>query len=351
MWIRCRNSAIYPKKGRESVKLQALRAPKNAGIQLLRVIACLMVFAVHLGQRLELSGTLRTVTDFGKNGVFLFFIISGFLAASSLCLREQVSKKEYYIKRAIAILPLYYIIILLVFAVEQTVNHFAPCIPEDVTGLRWLRFVFLLNGAVNSPSLYWSNLAGTWAIPVFTFFYLIAPWILPKIKTAKGAFCIWAIIFLLAKGLGLVYTCYISANLHFFFLGVFVFFCHREKAEQPALVLLLLLAVGSQILSQGGLSYSFLLACLLLVLYGMSLSLPKAIGNVVNVLDQYSFTLYLAHEALFHCAVDRMRDHGVHWTAVAAVAIGGTVAVTWVIGRFIEHPLQEWLRGKLLGKH
>ena len=121
---------------------KTISSSRNVGIQLLRVAACLLVYMVHLGQRLELTGVLRSITDIGKSGVFLFFVISGFLAASSLCLRDRVNKKEYYIKRAIAILPLYYMIILAVFIVEMTVHHFAPFIPEDTTGLGWLRFVF-----------------------------------------------------------------------------------------------------------------------------------------------------------------------------------------------------------------
>ena len=57
---------------------------KNRGIQVLRVLAALGVFAVHFGQRMELSGILRNITDFGRYGVHLFFIISGYLSCLSL---------------------------------------------------------------------------------------------------------------------------------------------------------------------------------------------------------------------------------------------------------------------------
>lgn len=330
---------------------QIISSPRNVSIQLLRVIACLLVYIVHLGQRLELSGILRTVTDFGKSGVFLFFVISGFLAATSLCLRDRINKKEYYIKRAIAILPLYYFIILVVFIVEQTIHHFAPFIPADTTGLGWLRFVFLLNGAVNSSSLYWSNLAGTWTIPVFAFFYLIAPWVLSKLKTAKGAFCVWLGVFVLTKGIGRIYSCYISANLHFFFLGVLVYFCHRESREKLSLPFLVLCAVGGFVVSQVNLAYAFLFAAILTVVVRMKpLTLPTPVTAVVNTLDKYSFTLYLAHEALFHCVVDRLLEQGAHKALIAVVATVGTVAVTWLVGRFVEHPIQKDLRKRLLKK-
>lgn len=331
------------------MKQQTLRAPRNVSIQLLRVIACLLVYTVHLGQRLELSGTVRTITDFGKNGVFLFFIISGFLAAGSLCLRDTVNKKEYYLKRAIAILPLYYFIILVLFIVETTIHRFSPFIPDDPLGLTWWRFVFLLNGVVDYSSFYWSNLAGTWTIPVFAFFYLIAPWVLSKIKTAKGAFCVWVGVFVLTKGIGLFYSCYSLSNLHFFFLGTLVFFCRREGMEQTVLVLFLICAMGAVVLAQTNLLYAFLLAALLTVLIGMeNLSLPKPITGIVNILDRYSFTLYLAHEALFHCVVDRLQANGAHKGIIIATATVGTVLVTWLIGRFVEQPIQKGLRKLLL---
>ena len=46
---------------------------RNTAIQLLRIIACILVFLVHFGQRLELKGEIRQFTNFGEYGVHLFF--------------------------------------------------------------------------------------------------------------------------------------------------------------------------------------------------------------------------------------------------------------------------------------
>ncbi len=54
-------------------------------IQILRCLACLMVFMVHWGQRVKLTGIPRKLTDIGAYGPALFFLISGYLAAKSLC--------------------------------------------------------------------------------------------------------------------------------------------------------------------------------------------------------------------------------------------------------------------------
>ena len=107
---------------------------RNVTIQILRVIACFMVFLVHFGQRTSLDGIVRSFTDFGAYGVHLFFLISGFLACKAFFNKENVDIKKYYIKRAIAILPLYYLIILYYFITENIFNQFTPIIPQDELG-------------------------------------------------------------------------------------------------------------------------------------------------------------------------------------------------------------------------
>ena len=64
--------------GQNNLNLQKI------GLSILRVIACLAVFIVHLGQRVSLHGIIREVTDTGAYGVQMFFVLSGFLACFSL---------------------------------------------------------------------------------------------------------------------------------------------------------------------------------------------------------------------------------------------------------------------------
>lgn len=53
-------------------------------IQVLRCVSCIMVFLVHWGQNVQLNGVLRKITNLGAYGPYLFFLISGFLAARML---------------------------------------------------------------------------------------------------------------------------------------------------------------------------------------------------------------------------------------------------------------------------
>ena len=53
-------------------------------ISLLRVIATLMVVAVHCGQALPLPSLMHQIVLRGKYGVVLFYVLCGFLALMSI---------------------------------------------------------------------------------------------------------------------------------------------------------------------------------------------------------------------------------------------------------------------------
>ena len=96
-----------------------MKQGKICCISFWRTIACIMVFIVHFGQRMQFSGLLHTFSDFGRYGVQLFFIISGFLIAKSYYDYGKDDPLKFYIKKAIAILPLYYLIIAYYFVMQS----------------------------------------------------------------------------------------------------------------------------------------------------------------------------------------------------------------------------------------
>ncbi|MBQ9375118.1 MAG: acyltransferase [Ruminococcus sp.] len=145
----------------------------DRGIQILRIIACLAVFFCHFGQRLKLgrfSANLLNFSQLGRYGVELFFVVSGYLVCFSLL--NGKSAIQFYKKRIIRILPLYYFSILVFFITESFVFR---DVPKDDMHLGWLRYIFCLNGIVPSEGYFWSNIGITWTIPVFLMFYILAP--------------------------------------------------------------------------------------------------------------------------------------------------------------------------------
>lgn len=323
---------------------------RDISIQILRVVACLMVFSVHFGQRVNLTGNLRALFDFGAYGVQLFFIISGYLCCSSFFRKTDVNIKEYYIKRAISILPLYFFTIFYYFITENILNHFFDIIPKDDLGLGWFRYLFLLNGFVNSNTYFWSNLGITWTIPIFAFFYLIAPFIMKRITSISKSVVAWLSVFFITSVIGYFYSCTIISNLHFLFLGTIIYTCVHEKNFKISSIYFLLLALLSLILEKKTLAYVFIFSviCLNLIGYSRKIKLPSKIVNLINFLDKYSYTLYLVHGIIFCSLLDRLIKLNINRLIIAWIALIATPILTFLVGRFIEQPFQNYLRKKLL---
>ena len=108
-------------------------------IESLRGIAALMVVLFHFinfsdGKTfLFESPSLRKISEFGAQGVEMFYIISGFVMITALK-RSNYKIKEYInylIKRCIRILPTYWVTILIICFVSFCLNHFLWGIPYD----------------------------------------------------------------------------------------------------------------------------------------------------------------------------------------------------------------------------
>ncbi|NRB70857.1 MAG: acyltransferase, partial [Xanthomonadales bacterium] len=101
----------------------------------LRFIAALMVIVYHL-ERLKanmgldgLWGKAAFVSLFGKLGVVLFFVLSGFLITYLLLAEEKrfakIDLTSFYLRRVLRIWPLYFFIIFLGFFVLPFLNFFS----------------------------------------------------------------------------------------------------------------------------------------------------------------------------------------------------------------------------------
>ena len=166
---------------------------KACDIQILRICACISVFAVHMGQRLELTGKIRTLCDLGAYGPYLFFILSGLCTFMSFE-RKKVnfsfkSYGEYLLHRALRILPIYYVVVMIEFLLRSLVY-------KEFSIRLWKIYLFryglMLSGILAPKDGFNQNLAATWSISVFCLFYFFAPllWkLIHSLKIAGGGDC------------------------------------------------------------------------------------------------------------------------------------------------------------------
>ncbi|MBQ8902264.1 MAG: acyltransferase [Bacilli bacterium] len=322
------------------------KSKRNVAIQILRIIACLMVFIVHFGQRTQILGNARLMTEFGKNGVQLFFIISGLLAAMGLQKKEKIS--TYYKKRAINILPLYYIVILWYFITELFLNKYLHHIPIDVNGIGWFRYVFLLNGFIGNETYFWSNLGITWTIPIFAFFYLIIPFIIKLMKNYKTSFVVMIIIFFGTSRLNIIYPCTIFENISYFFIGTFVYYCWKDDKLRFSSIFFLIISIIYSIF--GIINYHFIFATILSILLEKEVKLPNIVQKIIDRVDGYTYTFYLVHGIVFCSLLDKLPLLQITLSkfVIGFIAIVLSLTGTVIVHDFIEKPIQKFLSKRIL---
>jgi peptidoglycan/LPS O-acetylase OafA/YrhL len=95
-----------------ALDMAALRGGHNAGLDLLRTVACLMVVAFHLHLVVGIDfGPANVLVGGGDAGVYIFFVLSGYLLYRPF-VRGDVDLVSYGIKRAARILPGYFVALL-----------------------------------------------------------------------------------------------------------------------------------------------------------------------------------------------------------------------------------------------
>lgn len=90
------------------------------GLDLLRAIAILLVFAYHASVFFAHPAELRSWAAFGWTGVDLFFVLSGFLITSQLLevqARGPINLTGYFLKRGFRILPAYWLVLAVYFLI------------------------------------------------------------------------------------------------------------------------------------------------------------------------------------------------------------------------------------------
>ncbi len=175
------------------------------GISELRAIAATSVVFHHVeqykyraGMSSMFEGTLgQFFRDLGKNGVHMFFVLSGFLITYLLLAEklkfDRIDIKKFYMRRVLRIWPLYYVVLILsltlfpalinLFQIEH--QWFFSWVVFDVSELSIavlaLYVFFLPNVAVYYNKLI-TGITQGWSIGVEEQFYAIWPWLIQKVN-------------------------------------------------------------------------------------------------------------------------------------------------------------------------
>lgn len=158
------------------------------------------------------------IEHLGKNGVYLFFVLSGFLITylllAEIAKKGEVSLKKFYIRRILRIWPIYYAVILFAFFALPYIGLNFPLFSEETyyLGLMekldlhfWLTFFFFFFFMPNA--IYGiTPVAGatqSWSVGVEEQFYLIWPFIINQFRQ-KAIYVLIGIVIIVALGRELI---------------------------------------------------------------------------------------------------------------------------------------------------
>lgn len=167
----------------------------------LRAIAAIMVLIAHYLEDLHSSVSF----GYGGNGVQIFFTISGFLITYILLKQKHAQNngilkrsliKNFMIKRALRLFPVYYLFITILFIISKLFGLWL-CNP----GCGWYYFTYTQNFLFYFQNFQSNLLNHTWSLAVEEQFYLLWPLLIVFIPTrSELKFIVFVIIFgLLSK--------------------------------------------------------------------------------------------------------------------------------------------------------
>jgi len=313
---------------------------KYFNVQMFRVVASLGVLAVHMGQRLEVGGLIRKITDFGANGVYVFFIISGFVAfVSSEKYKFNVGcdRWHYYKMRFIRIMPLYYCVILYYFIMHTFVWRDVPL--DGIGGLGWLRYIFFFN-------IFWGNIGATWTMNVFVLFYAVVPIIKMCVNSYLKSILVCC-LFYFGKMYDIPYVTDTSIDsLYFFMLGVVIYYAYKENKEKVTMIILCILLMISYMVNVQDMIFVFCLVFCIIMIWSFRVEIfNEKLKEIMNRIDTYSYDLYLVH-AIFIELIDKLKKYtglnGLYLKMlILFIGIFGSCFGSILVHNLIERPLQK----------
>lgn len=156
------------------MELQKINEPtKLYGLDHLRAVAIIFVLIFHYQLWFPHPDWTNWFLQIGWTGVDLFFVLSGFLISSQLFAQikkgNQISIKEFYIKRFFRIIPIYFFVIVIYFA-------FPFFREKEALPPLWKFVTFTQNFGTDTSKF--GTFSHVWSLCVEEHFYLLFPFIL-----------------------------------------------------------------------------------------------------------------------------------------------------------------------------
>ncbi len=339
-------------KGRTAIK------KRNYGLDYLRIFAMLATVWVHISIYVGIPIDLKHYFGWGAYGVQIFFVLSGYLAIKTY----NGNMIDYYKKRALRILPSYYIGIILMIFIRKLFGG----VTNDIFGLKWIRYFLGLNTILPSNGYgIWNNLYGYWTMSCFIWFYIMVPLIAKIVKNFKkaiifyfvcfGIFIVWKIgmtmAFSLLTEIDRLDDCIGAAPfsmLYYFALGIIAYYAVQERKHNIAIGFFLMVAVLGLIINRNAWVWGALTGMAILIFDCIELKSKNELWNrIISAISNYSLYIYLVHLMSFDISrhvVNSINNISIYiqyilWGVISIFCIGIIVFIMNMTDKIVQRAI------------
>ncbi|WP_166263371.1 acyltransferase family protein [Marinobacter caseinilyticus] len=325
-------------------RLQALDA--------LRGMAALVVVCFHyIPYYDKLYGhgfTPWSVLSFGRYGVHLFFMLSGFVIFMTL---ERTSTAGWFgLARAFRLLPALWAGIVVTFVSVHLLG------PDDraVSFVDALLNVTLLHEYLERPHVdgaYWSLVVeATFYVWMALLFYTLG-----NGRALRAVFWVWVLVSYAAVMMWkaipddyefLVKDLLFTRYAPLFVSGMLIYQWHRYRRLPWPDLLLLALAIGHCLVAYKAPFSVFVLGCYGIFVLAVSGRLNRLANRPLLWLGSISYALYLVHQNIGYGVIHWSYAAGLPGWVGIALAFGVALVLATAIQRWIEQPALRWFRLK-----
>ncbi|MBI1266699.1 MAG: acyltransferase family protein [Cryomorphaceae bacterium] len=312
-------------------------------ITLLRGIAAMMVCVYHIfsysderGSLLPLQDPLRKIAAYGSEGVFMFFVISGFVIPLSLFHSGfKLGDFPRYIARRWVRIELPYLAALLIMLVDRFIMHRNWNIDF---GIDWQIIVHHIFYTIPFSNYPWINVI-FWTLAIELQFYVVVGVLFSLLNSPKKWVPYVAIAIFTLSPLVIEDARFVFHYAPLFAMGMYVL--HAKKIDQNKLVsaaVISAIAVFSLWLhgpKMAGIAY---LSALFILLVDMKKNTGKWLG-------ERSYSLYLIHGAVGLHVIHFLYEYAEVYilrVVLALLGIAASVAVAHYFWYFVEDKARKF---------
>ena len=324
------------------------KSPRIFELDVLRGVACLLVVLGHFILDIIPSGNwLWSIGGLGGKGVWLFFLISGFVIFMTV---EQTHKPlDFCVSRFSRLFPTYWVAVIFSFLVI----HLFHLEKENIGFLSSLLNLTMIQsflGVDNLDKVYWT-------LKVELLFYgwmfiLLVSRNLKAIDSFLMAFLTISLLFILfipqtnnVFSLRILNEIFILDYIHWFALGIIFYKMYKKKElgmSSMIVIALSLFVMGLRSFSTENCLLNLSIVLIFIIVIFCKMSFIKPIAYIGSI----SYALYLIHSNLGHVLLAKLTYFGINPVIAILIVVTSLVFLADMITKYIEVPLRMRIKDK-----